>query len=95
MLLSDRTIRELIRKGELVIEPFDESLIGPSSIDIRLGHEFLFFDRMRIESIDPMRPVDDYVKRVRIDDNNALILHPGQFVTVSYTHLTLPTTERV
>jgi len=49
MLLSDKTIIELIRKGEIVIEPFDEKLVGPSSIDLRLGNEFIMFDRKRIE----------------------------------------------
>ncbi len=90
MLLSDKTIKELIKRGELVVRPFDEDLVGPSSLDIRLGHEFLFFDRMRIEAIDPTKPIDGYVERVRIEDGQALILHPGQFViatTLEYIKL--------
>lgn len=83
MLLSDITIRELIRKGEIVVEPFDESLIGPSSIDLRLGHEFVFFDRTRIEAIDPKKPVDDCLEKIYVEGDKPLILHPGQFVVAS------------
>ncbi len=83
MLLSDITIRELMRKREIVIEPYDESLIGPSSIDLRLGHEFIFFDRIKIEAIDPRRPIDDYLEKVYVEENKPLILHPGQFVVAT------------
>jgi len=90
MLLSDRTIKELIKKGELVIKPFSEELIGPSSIDLRLGNEFIFFNRLKIEAIDPSRPIDEYVERVKIGNDKPLILHPGQFIiatTLEYIKL--------
>ncbi len=90
MLLSDKTIRELIRRGEIRVEPFDESLIGPSSIDLRLGHDFVMYNRAKIEAIDPRRPIDGIVDRVHIRDGEAFILHPGQFViatTLEYIKL--------
>lgn len=40
MILSDRTIKELISRGELVIEPLEEGQIQCSSVDLRLGNEF-------------------------------------------------------
>ncbi len=40
MILSDRTLRELIRRKELIIEPLNEEQIQCSSIDLRLGNEF-------------------------------------------------------
>ncbi len=83
MLLSDRTIIELIRKGELIIEPFDEKLVGPSSVDLRLGNDFIMFDRKRIEAIDPRKPVDDYLEYIHVNDGDFLVLHPGQFVIAS------------
>ncbi len=40
MILSDRTIRELLRKGALRIDPLDETQVQCSSVDLRLGREF-------------------------------------------------------
>ncbi len=80
MLLSDGSILELIKKGELIIEPFDESLLGPSSLDLRLGNEFLVFDRTRIDAIDPHKPIDKFTKRIEIGDNEYFVIHPGEFV---------------
>jgi dCTP deaminase len=40
MILSDRTIRALIERGDLKVEPFDEGLVQSSSLDLRLGSEF-------------------------------------------------------
>ncbi|MCR8433771.1 MAG: dCTP deaminase [Crenarchaeota archaeon] len=90
MLLSDRTIIELIRKGEIIIDPFDEALIGPSSVDLRLGNDFLMFDRKRIEAIDPRNPVDDFLEHIHISDEEFIVLHPGHFViatTLEYIKL--------
>jgi len=90
MLLSDVTIKELIRKGEIQIIPYDESLVGPSSIDLRLGHEFLVFDTKRVEAIDPKKPIDGYLERIYINNGEFLILHPGQFIiatTLEYIKL--------
>ena len=36
MILIDREIRALMRQGDLKLDPFDDALIQPSSIDLRL-----------------------------------------------------------
>ena len=36
MILSDRSIREEVAAGRIVIEPLDPSCIQPSSVDIRI-----------------------------------------------------------
>lgn len=41
MILSDRTILDLLRSGELVIEPIEDRQVGPASVDLRLGNTFL------------------------------------------------------
>ena len=43
MILSDRTLREQLAAGRIVIEPLDESLIQPSSIDVRISNLFRVF----------------------------------------------------
>ena len=41
MILADRTIRQLLHAGTLAIEPIDDAQIGPASVDLRLGNNFL------------------------------------------------------
>ena len=41
MILSDRTLTDMIASGELGIEPLAENSIQPASVDCRLGDHFL------------------------------------------------------
>lgn len=80
MVLSDRTIREQIAAGRLVIDPWDESLLQPSSVDLRVAPEFRVFHNSRRAYIDVTRPNDDLTEVVTIAEGEAFILHPGEFV---------------
>jgi len=80
MVLSDRTIREQIVAGRLVIDPFDDALVQPSSIDLRVSHEFRVFHTNRQPYIDPREPEADLTELVRVNDGEPFILHPGEFV---------------
>jgi dCTP deaminase len=40
MILSDKTIRELLSSGKLGIDPIEDIQIQPASVDIRLGNSF-------------------------------------------------------
>jgi len=52
VILSDKTLKELIAKGELVIDPVDEQSIQPASIDCRLGDHFLLLEETQMNVID-------------------------------------------
>jgi len=39
--LSGGQIKELVKRGDLVIEPFDEDLVQPATYDLRLGSKIL------------------------------------------------------
>lgn len=84
MILSDRDILDRLASGELVIEPLDdpELQVQPASVDLRLGQEFLEFQRTNIPSIHPSRQnqVSDYVSETVIGGDEEFILHPGDFV---------------
>ncbi len=80
MVLSDRTIREEIAAGRIVVEPFDEALVQPCSIDVRIGDSFRVFRNSRYAYIDVKRPMDDLTELVRVADGEPFILHPGEFV---------------
>lgn len=80
MVLSDRTIREQLAAGRLLIEPFEERLVQPSSVDVRVTGEFRVFHNNRLPFIDVRRPSDDLTELVRVPDDEPFMLHPGEFV---------------
>ena len=91
MVLSDRTIRRLVAEGRIGIEPFDDSLVQPSSVDVRVDRYFRVFRNARYPYIDVTEPMDDLTELVEIDDPEPFILHPGEFVLGStLERVTLP-----
>src|SRR5436309_6516214 len=79
MVLSDRTIRRLLDEGRIEIEPYDESLLQPSSVDVRVDRYFRVFHNARYPFIDVREPQEDLTELVKVDDE-PFILHPGEFV---------------
>ncbi len=80
MILSDGTIRKLIANGDLVIDPITPEQIQPASVDVRLDKEFLVFRNHTSEVIDPFNKREDLMEKVTVDDGDAFVLHPGEFV---------------
>ena len=83
MVLSDRTIRRLIGEGRIEIDPYDESLLQPSSVDVRVDRYFRVFHNARYPYIDVKEPQEDLTELVQVDDESPFILHPGEFVLAS------------
>jgi dCTP deaminase len=80
VVLSDRTIRRLLAEGRIEIDPLDERLIQPSSVDVRADRFFRVFHNARYPFIDVKRPMDDLTELVEVDGEDAFILHPSEFV---------------
>ncbi|TMM09236.1 MAG: dCTP deaminase [Actinobacteria bacterium] len=80
MVLSDRTIREEIEAGRIVVEPFDSDLVQPSSIDLRVDRRFRVFQNARYPYIDVRQRMDDLTELVEVPEDQPFILHPGEFV---------------
>ena len=80
MILSDRTIREQLAAGRIVIDPLDESAIQPSSVDLRLDRYFRVFLNHTMPVIDVKQDLSELTREVEIPDGEAFILHPGEFV---------------
>ncbi len=76
MLLNDKKIKEYIKSGKIVVDPFDENLVGPSSLDIRIGFKFRVFKTINMEVLDIMNYNDDVL--YRIEDKNYTI-HVGKY----------------
>ena len=91
MLLSDRDIRAEIAAGRVGCEPFTESMIQPSSVDVRLDKFFRVFENHRYSVIDPSMEQPDLTREVVTEGDEPFILHPGEFVLAStYEVITLP-----
>jgi dCTP deaminase len=80
MVLSDRSIREEIESGRLVFDPYDPSLVQPSSVDVRVDRQFRVFHNSRHPYIDVRKPMEDLTELVEVTDSEPFVLHPGEFV---------------
>jgi dCTP deaminase len=91
VLLSDRDLRKELDSGRLGVEPFDPAMLQPSSIDIRLDRFFRVFNNTKYTHIDPKLQQDELTSMVEKDNDDAFVLHPGEFVLGStYETVTLP-----
>jgi dCTP deaminase len=80
VVLSDRTIRRLLGEGGIGIDPYDEALVQPSSVDVRVDRFFRVFRNSRYPYIDVKQEQEELTELVEIDDETPFILHPGEFV---------------
>jgi dCTP deaminase len=80
MVLSDRTIARLLAEGRIEIEPYDDELLQPSSVDVRVDRYFRVFHNNRYPFIDVREEQEDLTELVEITEERAFILHPGEFV---------------
>jgi deoxycytidine triphosphate deaminase len=80
VVLSDRTIARLIADGRIGIDPYDDGLLQPSSVDVRVDRYFRVFHNARYPFIDVKQPQEELTEEVEIDDDRPFILHPGEFV---------------
>ena len=79
MVLADKTIARLLAEGRIEIDPYDPSLLQPSSVDVRVDRFFRVFHNRRYGFIDVKRELEDLTEQVEIQDD-PFILHPGEFV---------------
>ena len=80
MILSDRTIKEELAAGRIVIEPLNEDYIQPSSVDLTLDRYFRVFRNHTMRVIDVKEDQEELTELVEIKDDDVFILHPGEFV---------------
>ena len=88
MLLGKDRILEEIRLGRVRIEPFDMSLVGPASIDLRLGK---FVRVPSSTEIDIGEPFDYREHSEKVDISDGFTLEPGKLVLgITMERITLP-----
>ena len=57
-----------------------DGAVQPSSVDLRIDRYFRVFRNDTTPFIDPKQPQEDLTELVEVQDDNAFILHPGEFV---------------
>ena len=79
MVLSDATISRYLAEGKVEIDPYDDSLLQPSSVDVRVDRFFRVFHNNRYPFIDVKTAQEELTELVDVEDR-PFILHPGEFV---------------
>jgi dCTP deaminase len=85
MILSDKTISEMLSRGELGIEPLTSQSIQPASVDCRLGSHFLMLEDRDMSLLE----LDSEIK-YREFDGKSIIMPPQSFLlatTMEYIRL--------
>lgn len=80
MLLSDVDIRRALDDHRFELDPFEPSLIQPSSIDVRIDRYFRLFDNHKYPVIDPAEEQTELTHLIEVAPDEPFILHPGEFV---------------
>lgn len=75
MILSDKTILEMIEAGTLKISPLEEGQVQPASVDIRLGNTFSIVE----DSPSGIITLENEIKYKTITTDTYILL-PNQFV---------------
>jgi dCTP deaminase len=91
VVLSDRTIAARIAEGRIRIDPYDDALLQPSSVDVRVDDTFRVFHNARYPYIDVKQQQEALTELVEISGDEPFILHPGEFVLgATLERITLP-----
>ncbi len=80
MILSDRSIKAGVAQGRITITPYDETMVQPASIDIRLDTRFRVFRNYKYSFIDPRMPQDELTELLTVTGGEKFFIHPGEFM---------------
>jgi dCTP deaminase len=80
VILSDKSIREALSSGRIIIDPLDESCIQPSSIDVKISNLFRVFRNHTAPVIDVKKDLTELTELIEVPLDGVFMLHPGEFV---------------
>ncbi len=86
MILSDNTLKAMIKSGELVVSPIDEQSIQPASIDCRLGNHFLIVEQNQMDII----TLDSEIKYREIESDTITIPPHTFLLATTQEYIELP-----
>lgn len=82
MLLCDQALQTAIDKGSLIVSPYDEKRLQPSSIDVTLGSVFCV-PQVHTGMIDPKEDNSETMERVVVPYDDYFTLQSHEFVLAS------------
>jgi len=88
MVLSDRSIKEALASGRIIIDPLGDDCIQPSSVDLHIDQYYRVFRNHSQRVIDVKEVQEDLTELIDVGLDTPMILHPGEFLLGS-------TTERI
>src|SRR5262245_37669090 len=78
-ILAGPALLHEIETGRITIEPFDRALVGPASVDLRLGRTFRTFRPARsVVRVDSASDYRDYSEKVVLAERQTMLLMPQQ-----------------
>ena len=75
MILSDKTINQLMEEDKLIIDPFEEKQLQPASVDLRLGKSFLKVN----ENLMEVMTLTDELEYISME-REEIIIPPNSFL---------------
>ena len=69
----------LVRERRVRIDPWDETMVQPASVYLRLGDTFRVFHNHRVSTIDLREPPRGLTEEVKVDEDQPFVIHPGEF----------------
>mgnify|MGYP006099086621 FL=1 len=83
MVLSDKTIKEYLQNGKIIVDPLDEKDIQPASVDLHIDKGILIFKNSVEPFIDLRKELPKLTEKIEIKKDEPFMLHPGEFVLAS------------
>lgn len=84
MVLSDKDIKDHLKKKEIVVTPSPDlkTQLGSCSLDLRLGDKFRVFEHSKNPYLDPTKKdyTNEITSEVKVKKGDAFIMQPGDFV---------------
>ena len=77
-MYSDFDIREAIKQGDLVVDPYIEELVRPGGLGLRLGH--LLLKPQAGTVIDIKNKITPSYDEILMTDETPYQLNPGEFI---------------
>lgn len=77
-MLADVEIKKILKSGKVTVEPYDETLLGSSCLDVRLGKVLLKPKKGQLIDLRKPELIAEYEKVDLTDEG--FILEPGEFV---------------
>lgn len=78
-ILTNSKILEEIKNGNIKIEPFDESAVGPGSVDLTLDNVFRIFNKTEEPfEVNNEANYEDITKLVEVEDG--ILIKPGETI---------------